>query len=87
VIVDDGAATGPAASSVPETTSARHSKYSSDFTIIRNSIDLPPIDDGNSNGKSPTRLGNGGGAAAQVKQRIRAGAGGGVGPNYTLDSR
>ena len=87
VIVDDGTATGPAATSAPETTTAsKSSKFSSDFTIIRNSIDLPPIDDGNS--KSPTRLGAGGGSSAQqVKQRIRAGAGGGIGPHYTQDSR
>ena len=58
------------------------SKYSSDFTIIRNSIDLPPIDDS----RSPTRA-TGGSSAQQAKQRIRAGAGGGMGGNYTQDSR
>ena len=87
-ILDDGTVIGPATSSVPETasvTKSSSSKYSSDFTIIRNSIDLPPIDD---NSKSPTRLGSGGGSAAQqIKQRIRAGAGGGIGPHYTQDSR
>ena len=57
-------------------------KYSSDFTIIRNSIDLPAIDDS----RSPVRAVNSG-SAQQAKQRIRAGAGGGMGGNYALDSR
>ena len=72
----------------PETssTSSKAAKFSAEFTIVRNSIDLPPIDDVNS--RSPSRLmGQGGGVVQQIKQRIRAGAGGGLGPNYSQDSR
>ena len=71
----------------PETTSTstKAAKFSTDFTIVRNAIDLPPIDDVN---RSPSRLiGQGGGVVQQIKQRIRAGAGGGLGPNYSQDSR
>ena len=72
----------------PETasTSTKAAKFSSDFTIVRNSIDLPPIDDVI---RSPSRVigQGGGGVVQQIKQRIRAGAGGGLGLNYSQDSR
>jgi hypothetical protein len=52
-------------------------KISSDFAIMRSSVDLPPLDN----------QGSGKASANALKQRVRVSAGGGLGPTYTLDTR
>lgn len=58
-------------------------KIEAEYSVLKSSIDLPPLGEAAVSGGNNNSLSMGN----KIKQRVRASAGGGVGPSYTQDTR
>lgn len=56
-------------------------KIEAEYSVLKSSIDLPPLGEAAATSANNSNTGN------KIKQRVRASAGGGVGPSYTQDTR